>query len=209
MGPYTSAVDLPRARIELELGRRRHRLITGPSGLLLFVCLFLPAVKGCGEPVVPLTMPMFWHPYIYGLVLALATAQVTVRHLHRTVLALRILGWLTIVGAAFLTVYAGGIAIVECALGAALLAAIGRRGVSERRVAITGILVGGLSLLWFGLWLATPDAMLGIYLSVIASTGVLVGSLMWLAESARGATSTATVESRAGSHPPAHWPFGI
>src|SRR5689334_16568751 len=102
MGPYSSAVDVPRARVDLEVGRRRHRRITGPAGLLLFVCLFLPALRGCNETVYPVAMPMFWHPYIYGLVLALGTATVTVRHLHYTVLALRIVAWLTIVGSAFL-----------------------------------------------------------------------------------------------------------
>ncbi|HEX5064421.1 MAG TPA: hypothetical protein VFV99_33830 [Kofleriaceae bacterium] len=182
MGHYTSAVDLPRPRVDLELGRRRHRRITGPSGLLLFVCLFLPAVKSCGEPVYPLAMPMFWHPYIYGLVLALATVRGTVRHVHYTVIALRILAWLTVVGAALLGLFAAGVALVELFVGALLLAAVGRRGTSERRVAVTTVLVGALSLLWFGLWGITPDAMLGVYLSVGASAGLLVGGLVWLVE---------------------------
>jgi hypothetical protein len=175
-------VDVPRPRVELELGKRRHRRITGPSGLLLFVCLFLPAVKGCNEAVYPISMPMFWHPYIYGLVLALGTATVTVRNLYVTVVALRILAWLTVIGSAFLVVVAGGIALAELIVGVLLLGAIGRRGVSERRVAVTAIGIGALSLLWFGLWVATPDALVGVYVSAAASVGLLVGGLLWLAE---------------------------
>jgi hypothetical protein len=182
MGPYSSAVDVPRARVELELGRRRHRRITGVSGALLFVCLFLPAVQSCNESVYPLSMPMFWHPYIYGLVLALGTASLTVRHLHYTVLALRILAWLTVIGSAFLIVVAGGVALVELVVGVLLLGAIGRRGCSERRVALTTIAVAVVSLLWFGLWVVTPDAMIGVYVSAFASAGLLAGGLVWLAE---------------------------
>jgi hypothetical protein len=185
MGPYTSAVDLPRPRVELELGRRRHRRITAPSGLLLFVCLFLPAVRGCDETVYPLSMPMFWHPYIYGLAFAFASAVVTVRHLRLAVLALRTLAWLTIIGSAFLLASAGGIGIAELIIGACLLAAIGRSGCSERRVALTAIVASTFSLLWFGMWLATPDAMIGVYLSAFASVGILAGSLVWLGETPR------------------------
>jgi hypothetical protein len=182
MGPYSSAVDVPRPRVELELGRRRHRGITGPAGLLLFVCMFLPAVKGCHEPVYPMAMPMFWHPYIYGLVIALGTATVTVRHLHYTVLALRIVAWLTIIGSAFLIAVAGSVALAELVVGVLMLAAIGKRGCSERRVAVTTIALGAVSLLWFGLWVVTPDALVGVYVSVLASGGLLVGGLVWLAE---------------------------
>lgn len=185
MGPFSSAVDLPRARVELELGTRRHRGITGPFGLLLFACMFLPAVQGCNEPVYPIEMPMFWHPYLYGLALAFGAARTTVRHLRYTVLALRILAWLTIVGALVLVVTLGAIGVVELLLGACLLGAIGRSGCSERRVAVTAILVGALSLLWFGLWAATPDALIGVRLAVLASIGVLVGGLVWLGDAKR------------------------
>lgn len=183
MGPSTSAVDLPRPRVEPELGRRRHRRITFPAGVLLFACLFLPAMKGCNETVYPTALPMFWHPYIYGLVLAVGAATATVRGLRYTVIALRIVAWLAIVGSAVIAAFAGIIAIAELLLGGLMLAAIGRRGVSERRVAITAIAVGALSLLWFGLWAATPDAMIGVYVSALASTGMLVGGLVWLGES--------------------------
>ncbi len=185
MGPFSSAVDLPRARVELELGRRRHRRITGPAGVLLFICLFLPAVKGCNEAVYPVTMPMFWHPYLYGLVLALGAARATVRHLRYTVLALRILAWLTLLGGVLLFVVAGAIGVAELIIGASLLGAIGRSGCSERRVALTAIVVGAFSLLWFGLWAATPDALVGGYLAGVASIGVLVGGLVWLGETTR------------------------
>jgi hypothetical protein len=186
-GPSSSsAVDVPVRRVELQLGRRRHRRITGPAGLLLFICLFLPAVRGCNDTVYPLSMPMFWHPYLYGLVFAVATASLTLRSVRYAVVALRILAWLTIVGGAILLVVAGALGIGELALGAILLAAIGRRGFSERRVALTAIAIGACSLLWFGLWAATPDALIGVYLSVLASGGMLAGGLVWLGELATG-----------------------
>ena len=182
MGPYSSAVDLPRPRIELELGQRRHRRITAPAGVLLFVCLFLPALRGCHETVYPVAMPMFWHPYLFGLVIAFGAARASVRHLHYTVTALRVFAWLTVIGSAFLIAVAGGAALAELIVGALLLAAIGRRGCSERRVAIATLGMGALSLLWFGLWVASPDAMVGVYLSAAASGGLLVGGLVWLVE---------------------------
>jgi hypothetical protein len=178
------AVDLPRRRVELELGKRRHRRITGPSGVILFICLFLPAVKGCSEPVYPIAMPALIHPYVFGLVLAIGAASFTIRGMCATIRALRVLAWLTIAGSCLLAVLVPAIAIVELLLGFALLAAIGRHGYSERRVAITTILVGGLSLVWFGLWALSPDALVGVYLSTLGSAGLMVGGLVWLSETA-------------------------
>ena len=178
------AVDLPRARVELELGKRRHRRITGPSGLLLFICLFLPAVKGCGEPVYPITMPELIHPYLFGLVLAVGGAAFTVRGLRNTIRALRSLAWLTIAGSCLLAVTVPQLGIVELVLGFVLLAAIGRHSFSERRAAITTAVVGALSVVWFGLWALSPDALIGVYLSTLGSAGLMVGGLVWLSETA-------------------------
>ena len=181
MGPATCAVDVPRRRIDLEIGKRRHRRVTGPAGLLLFICMFLPAVKGCNETVYPVTMPMFWHPYVFGAVFAFGAHSLTTRGLRYTVVALRVLAWLAVIGAALLTIAEGPFGLLEMAVGVALVFAIGTRGYCERRIAATAIVVGACSLLWFALWCG-PDALVGVYLSVPASAGLLVGGLVWLGE---------------------------
>ena len=181
---HGSAVDLPRQRVELELGRRRHRRIVGPSGLLLFVCLFLPAVKGCNESVTPISMPELIHPYLFGLVVAVGAASLTIRGLRTTIRALRAFAWLTIVGACVLAVMVPGLALVELLLGFGLLAAIGRRGYSEKRAALATFVGGIVSLLWFSGWALSPDALVGVYLSTLGSAGLMVGGLVWLSESA-------------------------
>ena len=60
------AADEPEVRV-----RRRHRLFAVPSGLLLFVCMFLPFIENCGEPVYPYQAPLACAPYVIGLVVAL------------------------------------------------------------------------------------------------------------------------------------------
>jgi len=50
--------------------RRRHRMLAAPSGLLLFVCMFLPITEQCGEAVYPYEAPPACVPYVLGLVVA-------------------------------------------------------------------------------------------------------------------------------------------
>jgi hypothetical protein len=174
-------VDVPRAHV-LEVGRRRHRRITAPSGLLLFVCMFLPAVNSCGASVYPSEMPYFWHPYLYGLALAIASFALTARSVRLAVRTMRVLAWTAVAGGAGLLLVSTGLGAVELALGAILLAAIGVRGHAERRLALSGIVISVLCLLWFGLWAGSKDALVGVYLSLGASIFLLAGSLLWLSE---------------------------
>jgi hypothetical protein len=156
--------------------------MTLPAGLLLFVCLFLPAVDGCGQAVYPIETPYFWHPYVYGGAVALAALAATVRGLRVAALGLRVLAWIAVAGGALMTTFSVGFGIIETVLGAVLLAIIGTRGASEKRVALTGIVISVLSLLWFGLWAGSAGALIGVYVSLGASIFLLAGSLLWLSE---------------------------
>lgn len=180
----SGAVDPPRPRVELSLGRRHHRRFTVPSGLLLFACMFLPAVKGCSAPVYPLEMPMFLPPYLYGLAFAVGALSLSARAMRHTITAVRAITVITIMGSGVLLLVAPGLGLVEMLAGALLLAAIGWGGHSERRAASAATLIGALCTTWFGLWASTPDALLGVYLSFAASVGLLLGGLVWLGETA-------------------------
>ena len=56
---------------------RRQPLLAIP-GWLLFGCLFLPTLRVCGDPTMPLEFPPSYVVYLGGLVVALALAMVVV-----------------------------------------------------------------------------------------------------------------------------------
>jgi hypothetical protein len=180
--------------VPARLGPRRHRRLTGTSGAVLFVCLFLPAVKGCGSPVYPITVPWAWHPYAFGLVFALGALATTSRGVRRMILGLRVVAYLAAAGASVLTIAVATdrhpqetlfVAGVFGGIAAALLGAIGVRGYSERRAAATAIVVGVLSAAWFGMWVSDDSALVGVYISLGAALGLVAGGLRWLGDIAR------------------------
>jgi hypothetical protein len=162
---------------------RKHRPLTFIAGLVLFVCMFLPASKGCGEPVVPVDMPLpIWTPYIYGLAFAIVACARTAVGIAGATIVLRVLAWMvTVSGVAMLGV-AVAIGVVEIVIGLVLLATIGWRRTSEARLAVTGIVMAAINVTWFAWWTLTPVALVGMWLSLVSSLAMFAGALMWLVE---------------------------
>ena len=165
-----------------DSGVRRHRLLTGTSGVLLFACMFLPAVKGCSSPIVPLELPPFVPPYLFGLVFAWLALSRTRRALAAGSFVLRMVALGVVLAGIALVLIAPTVGIIEVAVGLVLVATIGGRRGSERRIAVSGVVIGAVCTVWFGLWSVTPEALLGVYLSLASSVGLLLGSTMWVAE---------------------------
>jgi hypothetical protein len=42
--------------------------------------------------------------------------------------------------------------------------------------------VAAVSMLWFGLWCLEDGALIGVYLSLASSAGLLLGALLWRSE---------------------------
>jgi hypothetical protein len=163
-------------------GVRMHRRLNGLSGMLLFACMFLPAVNGCHEPVIPLQVPPFLPPYLYGLVFALIAMSRTSRGLAYGVIALRVLAGLVVLGSTVLVVIVPPVGIIELLVGTALLVTVGLSRTTETRVAATGIVMTLVSIIWFGIWSVSSDALIGVYLSLGSSIGLFAGCRAWLRE---------------------------
>jgi len=175
-------VELP-VRPLIPTGRTRQaRPLVGLSGLMLFVCMFLPAVRGCDAPMTPLEVPPFLPPYLYGGVFAMLAVWRTARGLGLGVALLRALSLIVVLGSIVVIVLAPPIGAVELLLGCALLAIVGLVGSSEARIAVAGVAVGLICVVWFGFWMMTPEALIGVHLALASSIGLLVGCLGWFRE---------------------------
>lgn len=162
---------------------RRHRSVLGTAGILLFVCMFMPAMRGCSDaPVLPLDVPPFLPPYLFGLVFAAVALTRSSRGLITGVIAVRFLATLVSFAGFVVFLVAPSVGIVELTVGLVLLSAIGVSGVSELRLAATATLIGALCVAWFGLWTSSVDALYGVHLSLASSIGLLVGGALWVVE---------------------------
>lgn len=179
--PATTAVEPPLVRIAPGTRIRRHRRVTALSGILLFACMFLPAVDACG-PVLPYELPPVLPPYVLGLVFALIAIAQTERGLRGGIVALRAVSAITAAAGVVVIPIVPEVGVPELAVGAVLLGVIGLWQTREPRVAAAAIVVAAVSTLWFGLWCLDDGALIGVHLSLASSAGLLVGAVMWQRE---------------------------
>jgi hypothetical protein len=128
----------------------------------------------------PYDVPSFLPPYVYGLVFALSAMTGSARGVKLAYIALRVLGGLIILGSVVVIVIEPALGLAELIVGTLLALPTG--GSKEARVAVNGIEVAVVCLLWFGFWSMMGDALVGVYLSLVSSIGLLVGCVAWSRE---------------------------
>lgn len=166
--------------------RRTHRPFTALSGIVLFLCLFLPAVKACNSPVYPYEIPPFCPPYAFGLLIA-AVAMVRTRRGLAIALALLRVGIVAMfVGGIVCIAWAPALAAALCLFAAVFLAIVGLSRQDERPVAILTITANAIWAVWFVLWCTDNGAMIGVYAALVSSLGMVVGGVIWLGDLALG-----------------------
>jgi hypothetical protein len=180
--PSATAIDPPLLRVAAGTRIRRHRRVTALSGILLFACMFLPAVNACGQPLTPYEVPPLAPPYLFGLAFAVIAIARTRRGLWFGVFALHALAMLVVIASIVIIPIVPELGIVELVIGTVLLVIFGWSGTTEPRVATAAVVVAVVSMLWFGLLATTDDALPGVYLSLASSAGLFAGGLLWLRE---------------------------
>jgi hypothetical protein len=175
--PGVTAVELPLVRSVPGTRIHRHRRVTGLSGILLFACMFLPAIDACGT-VRPYDLPPLAPPYLYGLVFALIAMSRTPRRLVHGIAALRGLSVLVVFAGVVMTAVAPQIGVPEIALAVGLLVILGRARSGEARVAVAAIVLAAVAMVWFAVWCLDDGALVGVYLSLASAGGLLLGAVL-------------------------------
>ncbi len=160
----------------------RHRLI-GTAGLLLFVCMFLPAVKGCHQPIYPVQTVVFTPPYLAGLVITVIALS-KAGHTKGWLFSLKLLAWLTAIGLAAMAIAgleAGWPALLILPAVGFVMALLSDAQEPDIRAAKLSGMFALASTFWFG-WLAGAsgdDGLFGLWISLVASVGLTIGCYAW------------------------------
>ena len=160
---------------------RRARGLALPTGVVLALCIFLPALRVCGSPTYPITMPPFWSPYLLGVGIAWLAGARTLRGAAAALVFVKALIVLTAVGwgvVAASSMEGLPIGLAFFAIGALFLA-VTRRGPIEERAARATIGAAVICTAWFATLAFDPDGMWGAWISFGASLALVVLGLEW------------------------------
>lgn len=162
----------------------KRRSPLGVSGVLLFVCLFLPTLRVCGDPTAPIQFPPTYGIYIGGLLIGILGFSVVRRVRRNLMIALSGI-YIASVGA-FVSLWVGA-ATVEVAglvIGGAMLGVLVfalrhmvRATWTERAPAVMCVVHALLSLGWSSLLAFDDDGMWGAMVSLGAASLMLFASV--------------------------------
>ncbi|CAN5887720.1 hypothetical protein BH11MYX3_BH11MYX3_40610 [soil metagenome] len=157
----------------------RRRSVLGVSGWLLFVCLFLPTLRVCGDPMMPIQFPPDYAVYFGAIgvgIIGFATAHVTRRNWAVIILSLWLTTLLTILTLAF-GAQSAPVGFVTGALSLWILIWSGRAMIraklGERSVAVSCLIHAVISIGWSALLALDKDGMWGATVSLGAASLML------------------------------------
>jgi hypothetical protein len=164
-----------------SLRKPRVPRLSIPGGLLLALCLFLPAVKGCEKPVYPYEVPAVYGPYLFGLLVAVFAWAAAGQRARLAGLVTWAAGSIAAAAEGYFLIrellhpdydfkfFGGPAVVVWAALAAALVLSVRRREDPQQwrlRLLWSG---GGLCLIFFSYWTLAEKTYYGMWLSVVAS----------------------------------------
>ncbi len=163
-------------------GRVRRQPLLAVPGWLLFVCLFLPTLRVCGDPMMPLQFPPSYAVYLGGLVVALIAGARVIRTRQVALTVLLTMWTLTVLTC--LALWAGAkVLIAGVVIGSVFLVvqvllvrAMIRTTWSERGIAIGCFCHALIATAWCALLVSDPDRMWGAYVSFGAGIAMMVAS---------------------------------
>ena len=178
----------------------KRRSPLGISGVLLFVCLFLPTLRVCGDPTAPIQFPPTYGIYIGGLLIGFLAFSVVRDTRRRLFIALAGVYLVTI--GAYISIWVGAVTaeIAGVVLGGIMLATVVvalrhmvRATWTERAPAVMCVVHALVSLGWSSLLAFDPDGMWGAMVSLGAASLMLFAAI--------GYAMGAFAEARASAEP--------
>jgi hypothetical protein len=165
------------------------RTFAAIPSIVLVICVFLPALRVCGDPTAPIAFPPCYAAYFGGLGIALV-ALARRRALVKLGASISIvLAIVTVGGTAALCVQDVALAAIALAAIALLLAifavrAIVRSTPRDGWLAVIALLQGVGSTIWAVVLAFDKNAMWGATVTLFAALGLVVAALAWLREHA-------------------------
>lgn len=185
----------------------RRRGVLGISGWMLFACLFLPTLRVCGDPMMPVQFPPTYGVYICGILVAVIGFS-TLRESRRRAL-IGIQGIYLASGLTFVALWLGGelaewLGLLAGAMFLVVLWFVMRRSTlvkwTERAVAIGCFAHAMVSVGWSAMLAFDPDGMWGAQISLAASSVMLFAAGGYLVQELKAAppkdTTTPLPEAR-------------